>query len=267
VFNGWYNSASGKIGDAGANYTITSTITLYAQWKLTVNLPNLGANGSGNDGDEMSINGIACVLVKAGTFTMGGSDYGNRSTQQVTLTNDYWISKYPIKQSQYQAVMGYNPSYFSGNANNPVESVTWNNANDFAQAVDGRLPTEAQWEFAARGGNKSEGYIYSGSNTIGDVAWYSGNSGSSTHQVGQKLPNELGIYDMSGNVWEWSGDWRGVYSSSAVTDPTGPSTGDRRIIRGGNWGADEQSCRVAIRYANNPSIGDDVGFRVVFPRE
>jgi formylglycine-generating enzyme required for sulfatase activity len=190
---------------------------MYARW-----LVDLGANGSGNDGDEMTINGIECVLVKAGKFIMGGSYFGNSETQQVTLTKDFCISKYPITNAQY--------GNSNSNANHPVVNVNWSQADTWAKSKGGQLPTEAQWEFAARGGNKSEGYIYSGSNTIGDVAWYSGNnSPNGTKAVGQKLPNELGIYDMSGNVWEWCSDWYGGYSSSAVTDPTGPSTGGNRV--------------------------------------
>ncbi|MCL1947378.1 MAG: formylglycine-generating enzyme family protein [Chitinivibrionia bacterium] len=232
-----------------------------------VGVPNLGQNGSGNDGDEMTIKGIECVLVKAGTFTMGVDDYFYYNVHQVTLTNDYWISKYEVTQAQYQAVMNTNPSYFSGE-NNPVESVTWFKANDFCQAVGGRLLTEAEWEFAARGGKKSQGYIYSGSNTIGDVAWYYGNSGVSTHPVGQKQANELGIYDMSGNVYEWCSDWYSEYSGgSAVTNPTGPSTGGYRVSRGGSWDFDERYCRVANR-SYDPSFSyKNLGFRVAFPRK
>jgi uncharacterized repeat protein (TIGR02543 family) len=257
TFNGWFSAASGGT-KYESPYTIASTLTMYARWGVI----------DTESGKDTTINGIACVLVKAGSFTMGVDDYFNYTTHQVTLTQDFWISKYPITQSQYQTVMGNNPSYFSGNANNPVENVTWNNANAFAQAVGGSLPTEAQWEFAARGGNKSKGYIYSGSNTIGDVAWYSGNnSPNGTKPVGQKAPNELGIYDMSGNVWEWCSDWYSEYSSGAVVDPIGPSSGSSKILRGGYWSIDEQRCRVANRGGNNPSGSNlYLGFRVAFPR-
>ncbi|MBO5853693.1 MAG: SUMF1/EgtB/PvdO family nonheme iron enzyme [Bacteroidales bacterium] len=110
-----------------------------------------------------------------------------------------------------------------------------------------RLPTEAEWEYAARGGNKSQGYKYSGSNTIGDVAWYDGNISSRTHDVKTKQANELGIYDMSGNVWEWCQDWYGSYSSSSQTDPTGPTSGSSRVLRGGSWYDDAGGCRVSDR--------------------
>ena len=277
TFNGWFSASSG--GDKyDSPHTLKGDVTMYAQWTII----DLGTNGSGNDGDEMTINGIALVLVKAGTFTMGSptSESGRDSDEaehQVTLTNDYWISKYPITQAQYRAVTGNSPSYFSGRDNNPVEYVTWTAANNFAQSVSGRLPTEAEWEFAARGGNKSEGYIYSGGNNLDSVGWYwnnipstsSGNSGYGTQPVGQKKPNELGIYDMSGNVWEWCNDWYGTYPTGAVTNPTGPSSGTYRIVRGGSWYYYAQVFRVAYRNGNGPSSDDSysIGVRVVFPRE
>ena len=231
-------------------------------------------------GKDTTIQGIECVLVKAGTFTMGsptnesGRD-NDEVRRQVTLTQDFYLGKYPITQAQYQAVMGNNPSYFSGDSR-PVERVNWYDANDFCQAVGGRLPTEAEWEFAARGGNKSNGYIYSGSNTVGDVAWYWGNSSSGTKPVGQKYPNDIGLYDMSGNVYEWCNDWYGSYPAEAVTNPAGPSTGDYRVLRGGNWRAYPQYCRVAHRGYFSPfgsfltidmfDGGSIIGFRVAFPR-
>jgi len=134
-----------------------------------------------------------------------------------------------------------------------------------------RLPTEAEWEYAARGGNQSQGYTYAGSNTVGDVAWYySSNSGSRTHTVGEKQPNELGLYDMSGNVWEWCWDWFGsdYYGSSPAANPTGPSSGSHRVLRGGSWGINAQYVRAAIRGDSTPSYRDDnIGFRVLAPAE
>jgi uncharacterized repeat protein (TIGR02543 family) len=268
LFNGWFGGISSgvKYGDGGGNHLVIGDVTMYARWSQIV----VGGNDT-ESGKDTTINGIACVLVKAGTFMMGSptSESGrwdDETQHQVTITQDFWISKYEVTQAQYQAVMNSNPSSFSG-ANNPVENVTWFNANDFAQAVGGRLPTEAEWEFAARGGNKSQGYIYSGSNNIDDVAWYYANSNYETKQVGLKQPNELGIYDMSGNVYEWCSDWYGSYSSSAVVDPTGPSSGSYKVLRGGYWSIVEQYCRVAYRIYSNPSDGDDnLGFRVAFPR-
>jgi formylglycine-generating enzyme required for sulfatase activity len=192
-----------------------------------------------------------------------------KPSHSVTV-GEFSIGKYEVTQKLWEAVMGNNPSHFKGD-DLPVESVSWNDVQKFMSTLNSitdkkyRLPTEAEWEFAARGGNKSQGYKYSGSNTIGDVAWYSGNSGSKTQPVGQKKPNELGIYDMSGNVWEWCGDWDGNYSASGVVNPTGPSTGDFRIFRGGDWYLSAQYCRVAFRYYSYQSDNIGIGFRVVFP--
>ncbi|MDR3013555.1 MAG: formylglycine-generating enzyme family protein [Chitinispirillales bacterium] len=163
----------------------------------------------------------------------------------------------------------------TGDLNRPVERVSWNDiVNDFIPALNTltgrtfRLPTEAEWEFAARGGNVSDGFMFSGSNSIDDVAWYTGNSGSTTHAVGGKDPNELGLFDMSGNVWEWVSD---SWSSTAyagrgdgVTDPTGPAMGSYRVFRGGSWGSNAGACRVSYRHGYVPdfrSIG--IGFRLV----
>ena len=245
---------------------------------------NLGVNGSGKDGDAKTINGIKCVLVKAGTFIMGSptseEGRGDEETQhEVTLTQDFWISKYPITQAQYRKFTGGGkPSYFSGD-NRPVEMVYWYNADKFARSVGGRLPTEAEWEFAARGGNKSNGYIYSGSNNLGEAGWYwdnipsqsLGNSGFGTQPVGKKQPNELGICDMSGNVREWCNDWYYPYPANAVTNPTDTNTDNvhiSRVCRGGSWNDDAQYCRVAYRYCYYPSyFSPYLGFRVVFPRD
>jgi len=192
-----------------------------------------------NDSDTKIINGIEAVLVKAGNFI-------TKDTISITLTEDFYISKYEITQAQFQAVMGFNPSYFVDD-NKPVDSVTWLNAENFCRAVGGFLPTEAQWEFAARGGNKSENYLYSGSNNLNDVAWHYGNSNNETKPVGQKLPNELGIYDMSGNVWEWTADWYQYVYPSSHTNPTGASILTNPVFRGGSWGFLEGGCRVSFR--------------------
>ncbi len=215
------------------------------------------------------------VYVEGGTFVMGatseqGSEADNdeKPTHSVTLSS-YYIGKYEVTQAEWRAVMGSNPSYFKGD-NLPVENVSWNDCQEFIRKLNSltgknfRLPTEAEWEFAARGGNNSRGYKYSGSNDIGSVAWYDGNSGSKTHPVGQKSPNELGLYDMSGNVWAWCQDWYGSYSSSSQTNPTGPNSGSYRVNRGGGWDYLAGRCRVSNRDICTPGLSAAfLGLRLV----
>ena len=189
---------------------------------------------------------IEMVKVEAGSFDMGAtpemkSPYKDeKPVHRVTMTNDYYIGRYEVTQALWQAVMGSNPSKFKGD-DLPVEMVSWKDCQKFIHKLkqltgrNFRLPTEAEWEYAARGGKKSRGYQFSGSNTLDDVAWCKGNSGSQTHIVGTKLPNELGIYDMSGNVEEWCQDRYVDYNGSSVTNPTGAAHGSYRVIRGGCW--------------------------------
>lgn len=206
------------------------------------------------------------VKVEGGTFTMGATseqgsqaDSDEKPTHQVTLS-DYMIGKTEVTQEQWEAVMGSNPSRYKG-SNLPVESVSWNECQEFIKKLNSltglsfRLPTEAEWEYAARGGAKSRGYKYSGSNDIDAVAWcYSKDSNSSkTHTVATKQANELGLYDMSGNVYEWCSDWSGDYSASHQTNPAGPSTGSIRVIRGGSWCSDVWFCQVSDRLSEDPS--------------
>jgi formylglycine-generating enzyme required for sulfatase activity len=219
---------------------------------------------------------IELVYVQGGTFTMGCtddecySDGRELPVHQVTISS-FYISKYEITQAQWVAVMGNNPSSFKG-GNLPVENVCWDDAQEFLSKLNlqtgknYRLPTEAEWEYAARGGIKSQGYKYSGSNHIDDVAWYSDNSDGGTKPVGTKIPNELGIYDMSGNVWEWCNDWFGEYSSSPQHDPTGVSAGGVYVLRGGSWYFSAKICRIATRRYNAPGLRHSLfGFRVVHP--
>ncbi len=215
------------------------------------------------------------VYVAGGTFTMGatseqGSDaFDNESpTHSVTLSS-YYICKYEVTQALWRAVMGNNPSNFKGD-NLPVECVSWDDCQTFINRLNSytgrnfRLPTEAEWEFAARGGNYSRHYKYSGSNYISDVAWYDGNSSNRTHPVGTKQANELGLYDMSGNVWEWCSDWYGSYSSYSQNDPTGPNSGSFRVLRGGCWFIFASHCRSSYRYYNSPGYRNiNLGFRLV----
>jgi formylglycine-generating enzyme len=217
------------------------------------------------------------VLIHGGIFTMGctgeqGSDCGSdEKPAHIVTLNSYYLSKYEVTQAQWRAVMGSNHSYFSNCDNCPVERVSWDDIQGFIKKLNQqsgkiyRLPTEAEWEFAARGGNKSRGYQYSGSNDIDSVAWYNGNSGRKTHPVGQKQSNELGLYDMSGNVWEWCSDKYGedYYSSSPSTNPRGPSNGENRVIRGGSWYIYNWYCRVSYRFMDTPDIGKFYyGFRL-----
>ena len=203
------------------------------------------------------------VYVSGGTFTMGGtSEQGSdayddeKPTHSVTLSS-YYICKYEVTQALWRAVMGNNPSNFKGD-NLPVECVSWDDCQTFINRLNSytgrnfRLPTEAEWEFAARGGNYSRHYKYSGSNYISDVAWYDGNSNNRTHPVGTKQANELGLYDMSGNVWEWCSDWYGSYSSYSQNDPTGPNSGSDRVKRGGGWIFNARFCRSSLRIYDSP---------------
>ena len=214
------------------------------------------------------------VYVSGGTFTMGATseqgsdvDYDEKPTHRVTLSS-FYLFKYEVTQALWRAVMGNNPSYFKGD-NLPVENVSWNDCQTFISRLNNltgrnfRLPTEAEWEYAARGGNRSRGYKYSGSNTLSDVAWYDDNSGSKTHSVGSKSPNELGLYDMSGNVWEWCSDWFGAYSSSSQTNPNGPSSGSYRVDRGGSWLYGAGCCRSSNRDCYAPDDRDNrLGLRL-----
>ena len=215
------------------------------------------------------------VYVSGGTFTMGGtSEQGSdaesdeKPTHNVTLSS-YYICKYEVTQALWRAVMGNNPSNFKGD-NLPVECVSWDDCQTFINRLNSytgrnfRLPTEAEWEFAARGGNYSRHYKYSGSNYISDVAWYDGNSSNRTHPVGTKQANELGLYDMSGNVWEWCSDWYGSYSSYSQNDPTGPNSGSFRVSRGGSWYILARDCRSSYRFSITPgSRGNFIGLRLV----
>ena len=221
---------------------------------------------------------IDMVRVEAGTFTMGATpemknpNDDEKPTHRVTLTNDYYMGKYEVTQALWKAVMGNNPSKFKGD-NLPVENVSWYDCQEFISKLNRitgktfRLPTEAEWEYAARGGNKSRGYQYSGSNNLSDVAWYKDNGGSKTHAVGTKQPNELGIYDMSGNVYEWCQDRYGAYSSSSQVNPIGADIEpSNRVIRGGSWDYYARICRSSDRGINVPdnrSRWADQGLRLV----
>lgn len=219
-----------------------------------------------SDKKTYTVNGVSFTMinVKGGYFMMGSSDSDSEAddrekpTHKVALS-DYSIGETQVTQALWQAVMGSNPSRFTGDLQRPVEKVSWDDCQTFIKRLNQltgenfRLPTEAEWEYAARGG--SAGYRYSGSNTIYDVAWYDCTSSNTTHPVKTKQPNELGLYDMSGNVYEWCFDWMGNYSSSFQNNPTGPSSGSDRVLRGGMWLSSARACRVASRIGISPSSG------------
>lgn len=237
--------------------------------------------------------GIEMTMVKGGTFKMGNQFEemfeDELPVHDVTLS-DYFIGTYEVTQSEWLAVMGANPSQVRGDLSKPVESITWfdainfcnklsekegfkpcytigrNNHVAFDQAANGyRLPTEAEWEYAAKGGSHSKGYVYAGSNNLDEVAWYKDNSTGSTHVTGLKKPNELGLYDMSGNVWEWCWDWYGnSYNDVMGANPTGVAQGVERCRRGGGWHIISKSCRNSNRLGTPPQMSFNyVGLRLV----
>ena len=237
--------------------------------------------------ETITVNGVSFNMVKVegGTFTMGAGDDDTEATEwerpahMVTLSS-FYIGQTEVTQALWQAVMGANPSWYSSrkgfeeNLRRPVECVSWDDCMTFIETLNQmtgkqfRLPTEAEWEYAARGGNKSQGYRYSGSNTIGDVTWYYENSNDIMHPVATKSPNELGLFDMSGNVWEWCQDWLGEYSGSAQANPTGPISGTVRLMRGGSSSFDAIDCRVSNRDAYNPLEAIyDLGLRLVLDHD
>ena len=237
-----------------------------------VQVPAVPSNTISDDAITIPVKDGICiemVKVEGGTFMMGATsemknpNSNEKPVHQVTLTNDYYMGKYEVTQALWQAVMGSNPSEYKGD-NLPVETVSWNDCQKFISKLNSltgrmfRLPTEAEWEYAARGGKESRGYQYSGSSNISDVAWYDGNSGSKTHPVGTKQANELGIYDMSGNVWEWCSDWYSSYSSSSQTNPTGSDSGSARVSRGGGWFNDASYCRLSVRFYYTPDFRLDI---------
>lgn len=227
--------------------------------------------------ETITVNGVSfdMIMVEGGTFTMGatpeqGEDayYSEKPAHQVTLS-DYYIGETEVTQALWKAVMGTNPSSFEGDRN-PVEDVSWNDCQEFIRKLNSltgrtfRLPTEAEWEYAARGGNQSKGYKYSGSNKIEDVALYDGNSKDKKNAVKTKSPNELGLYDMSGNVWEWCNDWYGDYKRKDQTDPQGPSSGSNRVLRGGCQYSSAERCRVSCRNDYSPDYRSGIfGLRLV----
>ncbi len=218
------------------------------------------------------------IRVEGGAFEMGNVDedaYGDENPIHTVNVETCYLAQFPVTQALWKEVMkGENPSQFEGD-DRPVDTVSWDDAKKFLSALEDltgcryRLPTEAEWEFAARGGIHSQGYLYAGSDNLTEVGWFSGNNGECTVAVGQLLSNELGLYDMSGNVWEWcEDDWHSDYKG-APADGTAwldaPQRGTYRVLRGGSWFDDAQGCRVAFRDYYSP--GDrygNIGFRLLF---
>ena len=237
---------------------------------------------------EFAVSGVTfkMMYVKGGSFTMGASlsdaeARDDESPRHKVTVDDFYLCSHEVTQALWRAVMGSEVSNNggwqpeSGRGNNyPVYKVTWNECMTFinrlntllAKQLKGKkfcLPTEAEWEYAARGGQKSKGYKYSGSNNLGSIAWYADNSNKKAHQVGQKAPNELGLYDMLGNVWEWCSDWKGDYSNSLQSNPKGPSSGTERVFRGGSCNYQSRFCRVSRRSGFGPdSIPGFIGLRL-----
>ncbi len=261
LVNGTYNAAYDFNGDGVLDVADTN--------QLLKQTPAIGK--------VFTVNGVSftMVAVEGGTFTMGataeqGGDGKNdeRPVHQVTLS-DYWLGETEVSEGLWMAVMGKNPSNDQYGGTYPVEHVSWEDCQAFISKLNEltgeafRLPTEAEWEFAARGGTRSEGYKYSGGNTVGDVAWCDGNSGSAKHPAATKSPNELGLCDMSGNVLEWCQDWYGNYDSAVQSNPTGPVTGSARVCRGGSRYNGTNGCRVSFRAPRAPSVrSSDTGFRL-----
>ena len=241
---------------------------------------------------KYTVNGVSfeMILVHPGKFAMGAtSEMKNPWDDEcpahlVTITKPYYLGKTVVTQALWKAVMGNNPAHYNGKTfwnsimgteakqncdNKPVESVSWKDCKVFIDKLNAltgltfRLPTEAEWEFAARGGNKSRHFQFSGSNDLNEVAWYDKNSGKNTQDVATKLPNELGLYDMSGNVYEWCEDWYGLYDASEQTDPIGPANGLYRIARGGSWRITPRRARSSHRSYDLPDRRDNsLGFRL-----
>ena len=277
-----YNLLAARIASTTAGYD--SRYDLDGNGSIDAHDANLLLDNYGGTA-TYTVNGVSfkMVVVQGGTFTMGATaeqdsyaESNELPTHQVTLSS-YSIGQTEVTQELWQAVMGSNPSYFQAstdanygtNLQRPVEQVSWNDCQTFITKLNQmtgknfRLPTEAEWEYAARGGNRSQGYKYAGSNAVGGVAWYIENSGRTTHPVATKAPNELGLYDMSGNVQEWCQDWYGSYSGDAQTNPSGPASGSHRVYRGGNWDCFFMYCLVPFRCHYTPSYTyDGLGLRL-----
>ena len=286
-----YETVEGSVKmNGGAPQTITVNMVSTTQDDSQHQNSGIGSGDSQQTGNQQvsvvtdsvgseifTLNGASfkMVRVEGGKFQMGAtSDQGQyaesdeKPAHEVTLST-FRIGETEVTQAVWLAVMGANPAHFMGN-DRPVENVSWDDCQEFIQKLNQltgrtfRLPTEAEWEYAARGGKKSKGYMYSGSAKATDVAWYTKNThDSGSREVKTRLPNELGLYDMSGNVWEWCQDWYENYSSKSVKNPTGPTNGTLRVRRGGSWYYEANNCRVSFRISRSPDYSSpDLGLRL-----
>jgi formylglycine-generating enzyme len=222
---------------------------------------------------------VEMVLIKGGCFQMGDNfedGFPDEKPVHEVCVDDFYLGKYKVTQGQWQAVMGNNPAYFKNGDNYPVENISWNNAQEFIQKLNQqagkryRLPTEAEWEYAARGGGNGEKWAgTSNESELGDFAWYFANSGSKTHSVGEKRPNSLGLYDMSGNVWEWCQDIYNAhaYKQHSQNNPIYEGSEANRVLRGGSWGDKSRGVRAPCRGDNAPDFRRyDIGLRLAEPK-
>jgi formylglycine-generating enzyme required for sulfatase activity len=216
--------------------------------------------------------GMTFALVPAGEFRMGSTDGndGEKPVHTVRISQPFYLGIHAVTQGQWEAVMDNNPSRFTGDPNRPVERVSWEDAQAFIGHLNTReghtryrLPTEAEWEYAACAGSTTLYYFGDDSSRLGEYAWYGENAGGQTHPVGTLQPNAWGLYDMHGNVWEWVQDWYSTYTTEAVTDPQGPASGSSRVLRGGSWSDGAWHCRSAYRDCAPGYRSDNLGFRLL----
>jgi formylglycine-generating enzyme required for sulfatase activity len=274
----WRQSQNPEWGFWSLGFRLAITDDSESATKRTPSIAN-GDNDVTYSNGVLSVNGVRYEMleVKAGSFTMGATsemqspETCEKPAHRVTLTKDYLMGKTEVTQALWKAVTGKNPSWWDGD-NRPVEGVSWGDCQNFISMLNAatgksfRLPTEAEWEYAARGGKKSKHYIYSGSNNADEVAWCEDNSMGKTHDVATKQPNELGLYDMSGNVSEWCQDWFGNYSNSPQTNPTGATAGTNRVSRGSNFRHEEGECRTSCRGDYKDGRYAIIGLRLVLTK-
>ena len=256
---------------------ITTTTTTAGETTTTTTTEETTTTTSTSGGVDID---LTMISIPSGSFEMGCPDgdsdcWSAESPQHTVSISSFKMSAYEVTQGQWEAVMGSNPSIFdSCGSDCPVEQVSWNDIQDFIDELNAqtgknyRLPTEAEWEYAARAGTTTKWYCGDSESCLDDIAWYYDNSGNKTHPVGQKTPNAWGLYDMSGNVLEWVQDWydRYYYDTSPSTNPEGPSSGSLRMLRGGSWYDSASFCRSSIRLSSFPSSGIIyVGFRLALP--